>query len=401
MTWTTPEDLHAQVLRLWDRGIILESMVTGASLFPRRLQLKTPSSTELVSQFEEVRAWISTLLKGEHYRVVMREFRHRILGANAVPDEVWIDSLDQALRMIGKQREAETFARLVAMTQERLPLVLPLMSRRPILVLTLADRWQLLLEVAAWIQRNPRPQVYLRQIDIPGVHTKFIESHIGVLSEILELVLPEAERNSGGMGVAGFCRRFGFLEKPLRIRFRVLDPALIVLPGGSGDQDITVDQQTFAGLKTNVRQVFMTENEVNFLAFPLVPGRMIIFGAGYGFENLASARWLSECEMYYWGDIDTHGFAILDQLRQLFPAVHSFLMDRETLLHHRSQWVTEPKPERRNLGRLSKEEAALFDDLRDNRLGAQVRLEQERVGFGWVEEALRGMRGDGSEPTGL
>jgi hypothetical protein len=40
------------------------------------------------------------------------------------------------------------------------------------------------------------------------------------------------------------------------------------------------------------------------------------------------------------------------------------------------------------LSRLNEEERALYDDPRDNRLGKKLRLEQERIGFGWVENAL-------------
>lgn len=65
-----------------------------------------------------------------------------------------------------------------------------------------------------------------------------------------------------------------------------------------------------------------------------MPRAMVIFGAGYGFDNLAEARWLGMLEIHYWGDIDTHGFAILNQLRKYFPHAQSLLMDRETLLAH-------------------------------------------------------------------
>ena len=34
------------------------------------------------------------------------------------------------------------------------------------------------------------------------------------------------------------------------------------------------------------------------------------------------------------------------------------------------------------------EERTLFDDLRKNRFGKAFRLEQESIGFDWVEEAL-------------
>ncbi len=44
--------------------------------------------------------------------------------------------------------------------------------------------------------------------------------------------------------------------------------------------------------------------------------------------GLAQAGWLARCQVYYWGDIDTHGFAILDQLRTHIPHARSLLMDR-------------------------------------------------------------------------
>lgn len=108
---------------------------------------------------------------------------------------------------------------------------------------------------------------------------------------------------------------------------------------------------------------------------------------------LANAEWIRECEIYYWGDIDTHGFAILNQLRARFPDAHSLLMDRETLMAHQSLWTREPSPERRDLARLTSAEGALYDDLRDNRLGAGVRLEQERIAFGGLRSALCCLRG--------
>ena len=83
------------------------------------------------------------------------------------------------------------------------------------------------------------------------------------------------------------------------------------------DNDLSVTTETFARLDPGITRVFITENEINFLAFPRVADSLVIFGAGYGFEMLDAARWLQERTLHYWGDIDTHGFAILDQLRAL------------------------------------------------------------------------------------
>ncbi len=391
MTWTTPADLRAQVQKLWDKGLILASLAGGEALFPRRLTLKGPSSSELADRFDQVRSWIADLKRGSHYRVVMREVRHRVLGANRVPDEIWVDTLDDALALIGKRRDAERFAQLAATTRNRRPSALLWPARHPLKALELADRWPLLLDVVDWMEAHPRPGVYLRQIDIPGVHTKFIETHRAVLSELLDLSLPPDAIAADAVGLGQFCRRYGFRDKPVRIRFRVLDPELALLPGTT-DQDITLDHDTFALLDAEVDRVFITENEINFLAFPNLPRSMVVFGAGYGFDSLAKASWLHRCAVHYWGDIDTHGFAILDQLRTHLPHAESFLMDRETLMAHPSQWVTEPQPVCRDLPRLTPEEQALYDDLRDNRIRPALRLEQERIGFGWIEAALDRLR---------
>jgi hypothetical protein len=391
MTWTTPADLRAQVQKLWDKGLILASLAGGETVFPRRLTLKGPSSSELTDRFDQVRSWIADLRRGSHYRVVMREVRHRVLGANQIPDEIWVDTLDDALALIGKRRDAERFAQVVATTRNRRPAVLPWLVKYPLKALELADRWPMLLDIVDWIEAHPRPGVYLRQIDIPGIHTKFIETHRSVLSELLDLTLPPDAFDADAVGLGQFCRRYGFRDKPVRIRFRILDPELALLPG-TADQDITLDHDTFALLDAKVDRVFITENETNFLAFPNLPRSMVVFGAGYGFDRLAQASWLHRCAIHYWGDIDTHGFAILDQLRAHLPHAESFLMDRETLMAHPSQWVTEPQPVRRDLPRLTHEEQALYDDLRDNRIRPSLRLEQERIGFGWIEAALDRLR---------
>jgi hypothetical protein len=92
--------------------------------------------------------------------------------------------------------------------------------------------------------------------------------------------------------------------------------------------------------------------------------------------------------VFYWGDIDTHGFAILDSLRAFFPDARSFLMDRETLLAHQSLWGDEPDRCDKDLPRLTAPEAALYAELRADSLGTHVRLEQERISFGYLKLAL-------------
>jgi hypothetical protein len=135
-------------------------------------------------------------------------------------------------------------------------------------------------------------------------------------------------------------------------------------------------------------RVYIIENEVTYLAFPLQAEDTVIFGGGYAVGLLDSLSWLADLDVVYWGDIDTHGFAILDRLRRRFPHARSMLMDQATLLAHRSQWVTEATPTATILDHLAPGELDLYRALVEGHHGPAVRLEQERVSFGGVWRAL-------------
>jgi hypothetical protein len=241
--------------------------------------------------------------------------------------------------------------------------------------------------VVRWVIEHPRPGIYLRQVDVPGVHSKFVERHRGVLAELIDLALPADPLVPSPAGIGQFAARYGFRDKPVRIRFRLLDTSIELVPGAPG-ADITLDAASFAAMRPPVRRVFITENETNFLAFPSARDSLVVFGAGYGWDALARAQWLARCDAHYWGDIDTHGFAILDALRARLPHVASFLMDRETLVAHEIHWGEEQDPVRHDLPRLREPEHALFEDLRQDRIARRLRLEQERIGYGWVATRL-------------
>jgi hypothetical protein len=125
-----------------------------------------------------------------------------------------------------------------------------------------------------------------------------------------------------------------------------------------------------------------------YLAFPLPGGAIVIFGRGYAVDALGPLGWLTHLDPNYWGDIDTHGFAMLNRLRHRFGHARSMLLDRATLLDHRDQWVTEPRPAIASLDLLDAEEADLYRDLVDGTLGPSVRLEHERISFAAIRQAL-------------
>lgn len=383
MSWTSPDDLRGQLEKYWQRGDILRARTDVEPLFPLSLRLRKPGARDLTEHFAEVADWVRTLRdgakqkKGIGYTVHWRQRRHRVQGTNELPEAITVDTENDALRWLGRHEDAANFSRLVDTTLKTFPALQSWLRQRPLQALEHESIWNDLLAVLAWFQTHPRPGVYLRELDIPGIHTKFIETHRGLLSELLDAVLPADAIDIGATGVRGFNRRYGLRDKPALIRFRLLDNKLAI----NGLTDLTVPTDQLAQLDPGADTVFITENEINGLAFPAYPNALVIFGLGYRVEALRHLPWLATKQLYYWGDIDTHGFAILNRFRRAFPDAHSLLMDRATLEAHRAIWGHEDDTKRFNgtLGNLNEAESALYDALRENRLAPALRLEQEHI----------------------
>jgi hypothetical protein len=407
--WTSPADLATQVQRFWLRGLLLADRIGAPSAdrqpldgmkptlqFPLALRLKRPGPNMLANEFGPVRDWITALQAGSReqrgfgYDISWTSINHRQLGPNRVPTGILVQTPTDALQLIGQLEATLTFDALALATLTRFPGLRDWLRRRPLQVVDNAHDWLRILDVLAWFVANPNSGLYLRQLDIAGIDTKFIEARRGLISELLDIVLtPPLPDHSwrtmvGPGGGPTFEARFGLRPRPALVRFRLLDPQLAI----NGLTDLTVPAEQFATLSCRATSVFITENEVNGLAFPAFAGGMVVFGLGYAVDVLASAQWLGQRHLYYWGDLDTHGFAMLDRLRAAFPQTKSLLMDAATLMTHQHLWTDEDTQHLSQLGRLTAAERAVYDDLRNNQLGPGVRLEQERVRFGDLEQAL-------------
>jgi hypothetical protein len=391
--WTRPQEIRDRLLKLWNRGQFLSAQLTGEPLFPLRMPLKYPTPRELADRYGDVKAWIDELVgqagsrRGKTYDLEWREINHRQLGRNQLPVAAIFEQPSDALVFIGKQKSAMAFEALCRRIVREVPDLEPWLVRKPLIALRHEKSWTGLLAVLEWLRGHPRPGIYIRQLEITGIDTKFIERYKKLLAELLDIVLPAAAIDPRATGAAGFEQRYGFLAKPAQIRFRLLDPDLFI----AGLSDLQIPADDFARFDPpGVERIFITENDINGLAFPQVKNAMVVFGLGYGLERLAASAWLDGKCLYYWGDIDTHGFAMLDQIRHYFPHTRSLLMDLHTLMDHRLLWGSERAPLNRDLPFLNPAEAAVYEGLRQNQWAQALRLEQERVSYTALKTTLKG-----------
>jgi hypothetical protein len=388
--WSTPASVRARLRKKWDTGVILAERSRGAGFTPIDLPLRTPKAAELGPRYAEVAAWAREWA-GQRgpLTVTMKVVGKRGVGANAIPDRVGIQTFDDLTRFLSTTAQAGRYDELLGLTDQLLPQLRSWVIDKPMRALAHQQHFERLLACVAWLLDNTSRGLYLRQIDVPGVDTKFIEEHRGIVSTLLEA----AGNGPVAQDASDFASRYGFHSKPSRVRFRLLDPLESVFPAGITDLELRADE--LAALRLGVDRVFLVENEVTCLAFPPVPRSLLIFGGGYGISRVGRLGWLRELPLYYWGDIDTHGFRILDQLRASFPTVCSMLMDRATLVAHETRWDRELAPVNADLTHLTGDEAALYRELVEDSFGPAIRLEQERISYPMVEAAIAGLVGRG------
>ena len=132
------------------------------------------------------------------------------------------------------------------------------------------------------------------------------------------------------------------------------------------------------------------ENQNTGIALPDIAGAVVFMRLGLAVDQLNPIEWIRDASLQvYWGDLDTHGFAALARVRRRFPSMISVLMTEETLLSHRSMWVREEKPSKvESFESLSTAEREVYEGIRNNRWGLQVRLEQERISWQIAMEHL-------------
>lgn len=403
--WTEPADFREQIERVWNRGDVLRTVLTrfeqahndtqgGRAIdLPYRVRLRGPSTREMSEHFDRVRDWVDAMRRtATRYgcEIEWKTINHRQLGRNDIPTALLVPDVACIARIAGTRTEVDRFAYVAETLMTRLPETAAWIRRRPFDLLSLEESLDRLIRFVEWMRVHPPDGRYLRQVDLPGIDTKFLESHTAVLSAWLETVLPDERIDDDAHPTRSFAQRYGFSRKPELARFRLLDPELA--PGFGGFTDVSVTTSEFARCRIperGVKRIVVVENDISALALPDLPAAVALFGRGYNFDFLSDTTWLSEVEVDYWGDIDTHGFAILNQFRAFAPHARSVLMDRDTLLAHREHWTQEPSPYKGNLERLTPEERALYSDLIADRHGHKVRLEQERIRYGLVRKAVQ------------
>lgn len=157
----------------------------------------------------------------------------------------------------------------------------------------------------------------------------------------LQVLVPSQEVSSSLDELSGkpwqrFMLRWGFKQKSELVRIRSLDPARIFwldpqqgfanLSSRQSELYIELNRLDDWGELKELKHIIICENEICYLSLPQISHSIAIWGSGYKAAILGRLNLLRKVDVLYWGDLDTHGFAILNQLRMSLATHNSSMV---------------------------------------------------------------------------
>lgn len=377
-----PEHVKDAVVRRYNGAH--RDWLLGSGDWPIAFVLGAPTETEVMADLPAVQSWARAWRKWSGPATVEFETKKWArLGSQDLPIRLVICSPGDVASLCGQEKRwAKAVERKDTLLAHWPSLATSVKLGRYFDVLTdYADTdFERLVAVVQWLEANPASNLYIRQLPIVGVDTKWLEKRQALVAEILSLV-------RGAEMVGDFFEVTGLKRLPHRVRIIVLCPELRRLVGGVRDFEAPIED--VMQLELTPKRVLVVENHACATALGDMPGCVAFAGLGKAVGVLGRIAWAKGVPAVYWGDIDTHGLVILNSARAALPGLRSVLMDVATLLEFKELAVHEAAQAMESgLEHLTVEEAELLEGLKSARWGVKLRVEQERLPWIFVETAL-------------
>ena len=355
----------------------LQSIVEGETFNPIVIVGDKKPNEDTVKFEKELMELISCSKekKGYGYTIEYQTVKTKRHGIQDIPTSISFQSEFDYLKYINKEKDTAKFKKDITSILSSFRELKDWIYKYPIKVIE--NDWKSLLKICNYFKEVPQPHLYIRELPIQ-VHTKFIENNSGIIRELLDIIIADYVNIEERKFEARYNLKY---DEPL-VRFRLLDEAISHQLFG-GIDDISIPISEFQYLYLPIQTVYVVENKINMLTFPIKKDSIVIWGHGFGIDIMKNVEWLKSKRIYYWGDLDAQGFQILSEFRTQFKQVQSFCMDRYTF----DKYFEGDKGSVTNVEKnlcLTQEEYDMFKYLKENNL----RLEQEKIPYDYVSKQI-------------
>lgn len=253
-----------------------------------------------------------------------------------------------------------------------------------------------LLAATTWFRAHPRSGLTVRSVPVPGMHTKWLARHRGMVLACLGTPTDSSEsigstEDADPVDIpADDLDALGLRPLPREISVVLADPVLRAAVGGL--RQITAPVDELARLQIHPDTVLIVENKEPALAWSDTTGLAVIHSLGNHLNVLHCLPWIPRNRCWYWGDLDRHGFTLLSRARTMVPQLASLLMEPGDIETYRPLGVEEDldrydQPD----STLTLAEASALATLMLSG-GKYLRTEQERIPISDAEHALEQTR---------
>jgi len=384
----SPDQVTADIARYLERTWAAELSDPAGTHWPRRFPLGPISRPELAGPFDnvakQVQLWYQWVRqhRDAELDIELRTTTRRVAGTNqTIPSHLTVQTIDAAARIaadgwpvrvtVQRQRCHALEHRFPYLSSEERARTL-----RDSATYTAVD-FQLLCDTAAWFQTNSAAGLTPRQVPIPGMQAKWLNTSQHLVQRL------------AGINALGLLP-----AHPARVHLTYLDPDYRAAGGRLYDVAAVGDSMLPA---YTPRLIIISENKDTAIGFPATEGAIAVEGDGKaGPAAISQLIWVRECPtLRYWGDVDAEGFEIVNGYRAAGLTLDTLLMDRDTYERYKRFGTHQDRRgnrllirDRRNLPFLTEAERRLYEALTNPASTDPPRLEQERIPFADAVTAL-------------
>ncbi|ORC34022.1 hypothetical protein B4O97_14130 [Marispirochaeta aestuarii] len=330
----SPEELRSRLLTRYPE--FLKLVVTGESVFPYRprvnLKIDFSQYNEAVRQIRKLETQAKEQ-KGFGYVIEFKTVRTRKFGTQTIPKAILFETPEDLFRFIGKKAEVAALFEAIDLTRKTIAVPDPWLCRNIPMILRYLDRWPDILRTAhqlSELHTNTDLRGLNRRTLPISLDTKFIERNRTPIQKILE----EMGRESLDLDSPIYSSDFFVWTRFYEAAYSFYNADMGIFP-----------VEEFSTMELPAERILVIENKACFIR-PLPPlitsilkresqeTTLLIWGQGNACQRLKEVPWLMRKNLYYWGDMDLHGLAILGRFRSIFPHTLSAGMDLATYKHY-------------------------------------------------------------------
>ena len=260
-----------------------------------------------------------------------------------------------------------------------------------------ANDVQVLINAVTWLRQHSDAGTWtLRQLPVPGMHTKWLDTHGTLLRDVTKRDVRDEVR-----------------PRLTVVHLTYVDPGYAASGRRRHDAWTTGDVHDIA---YQPRVVLVVENRDSRLWFPPISDTIVVEGGGKAAAPLlANVPWVRSADyVVYWGDMDADGYMILDHFRATLavpapdgaPARHvtSILMDAADLHRYSLHGVNHDKagrpikPSPTLLPHLTEAETIAYNTIATAGPTPFRRIEQEAIPLAHAVTRLLRIVSDGEGP---